>query len=601
MDARTLSMKTIFGQDRRLEVPLYQRPYVWTRKKQLEPLWDDIRALAEKLATGEVPRAHFLGAVVLDQVHQPMGQLERRQIIDGQQRLTTIQVFAEALCDVCGQIGLEKFHKALLKLTRNDDPMSDDPDEAFKVWPTNVDREPFRAVMSVGSPQQLRDTGNDKAIGLCESPIADAYVFFYESISQWIKESDDTAQSRVEGLFAALRDYVRMVVIDLDQKDDPQLIFETLNARGTPLLPADLVKNFLFHRALQNGHSPDTLYQKYWLPFDKDAAYWREEIGRGHAKRARIDQYLQHYLTWQIADEIPVGHLYTGFREHFSSAASDGIAVETLASLSGSARIYREFGTLAPDTKAGRFFRRLETMDVTTAYPFLLELFSVCPADSDLVRTIVGDVESFLVRRLVCGLNTRGYGRMFIDLLSAFRKAKGANSVRQFLLASDVESLRWPDDGEFRQAWLDQPAYLYHLRSRVRMILEAVELEIRSEKGEKVGLHEKLTIEHLLPVAWKAHYPLSSGGDVEQAGAARDRTIHTFGNLTLLTQKLNSEISNGPWQAKVGAIYANTLLRMNIELKDRWMSEPWDELGIQTRGAALLERALRVWPRPKST
>src|SRR5262245_27156942 len=139
MDTGTLSVKKIFEQERRHVVPLFQRPYVWEKEKQWEPLWDDIRSLAEKLLAGKQTRPHFLGAIVFDQMPKPTGHVETRQVIDGQQRLTTIQILLEAFCDLCRERGLTNHHRSLLKLTRNDDPLSKDDDEQFKVWPTNVD------------------------------------------------------------------------------------------------------------------------------------------------------------------------------------------------------------------------------------------------------------------------------------------------------------------------------------------------------------------------------------------------------------------------------------------------------------------------------
>src|SRR5271169_6829423 len=155
MDAGTLSIKTVFGQDRRHLVPLFQRPYVWKREVQWEPLWDDIRSVAERLHADQPTRPHFLGAVVLDQIRKPTGHLECRLLIDGQQRLTKIQIVLAAFADLCETLGQEKYHKALVKLTRNDDPMSEDPDEKFKVWPTNVDRDHFHRVMNAESPAAL--------------------------------------------------------------------------------------------------------------------------------------------------------------------------------------------------------------------------------------------------------------------------------------------------------------------------------------------------------------------------------------------------------------------------------------------------------------
>ena len=99
MDAGTLSIKNIFGQDIRYIVPLFQRPYVWDRERQWEPFWDDVRMVSERVERKEPVVAHFFGAMVLDQVSNPTGHLETRWIIDGQQRFTTLQLLMEAFAE----------------------------------------------------------------------------------------------------------------------------------------------------------------------------------------------------------------------------------------------------------------------------------------------------------------------------------------------------------------------------------------------------------------------------------------------------------------------------------------------------------------------
>lgn len=579
-------------------VPLFQRPYVWEREKQWEPFWEDIRSLADRLLLGQKPRPHFLGAIVLDQMPTAYTQVEARQVIDGQQRLTTLQIFLEAFCDLCGEQGRDKHHRALLKLTRNDEPMSEDPDEEFKVWPTNVDQDHFRRVMRCASPVDLRKEYSVKPTAAVGHPIADGYLFFYESICDWLGTESDGKEDRLDALFNAAREYVRLVVIDLDKEDDAQLIFETLNARGTPLLPSDLVKNFLFHRASLAKEPVGPLYRDYWRSFDENPKYWRRELGRGYAKRHRIDLFLQHYLTLQTLDEVSVTHLYVIFREF---AVKNGSAQKTLASIKKCADVYCSFDDLEQGSPEAIFFDWIAAMDITTAYPFLLELFATHGTDRKTLHHVLNDVESFLVRRMVCQLNTRGYNRLFLDMLKAIKPTgdETAISVRTFLLSSDADSSRWPSDGEFKQAWLDYPLYRNLVQRRVRLLLEAIERRLRTDKTEKMQLQEKLTIEHLLPQEWLARaerWPLPIELESEQATEERERILHTMGNLTLLNKKLNPAVSNRGWEHKRPEILKHGLLQMNKDLEEY---QKWDEATIRIRGEKLFDTARTVWPRPR--
>jgi len=227
MKSGTLTLKRIFEQERRLVVPLFQRPYVWKQDEQWEPLWTDIETVANAVLaeTREKPaKPHFLGAVVLDEVNTPTGHLDTRLIVDGQQRLTTLQLLLEAFRDYCLAVGLESHAKGILKLARNDDPMSTDPEDAFKVWPTLVDQTHFRRIMETTSPAALKlvygVTDNSESVG---HPLADAYLFFHSRISEWMEVAESDQTVRANALYTTLREKLRLVVIDLESDDDAQV------------------------------------------------------------------------------------------------------------------------------------------------------------------------------------------------------------------------------------------------------------------------------------------------------------------------------------------------------------------------------------------
>ena len=320
-------------------------------------------------STGRRP-AH-ISLVQLDHVRKPTGHVETRHVIDGQQRLTTIQLLMEAFADYCASKGIEKHQKPLVKLTRNDDPMSEDPDEQFKVWPTHLDQARYRQVMAAAGPKAVRAAYDVDPSASSGQPIVDAYLFFWEAIAAWIDAG--VLETRLDALLSAIREHLRMVVIDLDRDDDPQLILETLNARGTPLLPSDLVKNFVFHRGQIDKLEIGELYDKYWRLFDVESKYWRGSIGRGHARRARIDLFLQHYLTLKTRDDVPIGHLYNAFRDYASDGKA-GNAQQIIASIRRYADTYQSFDSMPIGTRRRLFFERLEAMDVARRTRF----FSSC-------------------------------------------------------------------------------------------------------------------------------------------------------------------------------------------------------------------------------
>jgi uncharacterized protein with ParB-like and HNH nuclease domain len=592
MKTNTLSFRDLLQQDIRLLVPLYQRPYVWNEKEQWEPLWEDIRAIAEDLFHDRFRRPHFLGAIVLEQVSTGTGEIQKRLVIDGQQRLTTSQIVLEAFHDVCHELGADKPRQALDKMIRNDDPMADGPDEIFKVWPTTVDQEAFRFVMECHTASEVRDLLKSRK-HLADRPIVQGYLYFNEVLREWIISEPEGSEKRITALVNALRDHMRFVVIDLEDEDDAQLIFETLNARGTPLLPTDLVKNFIFHRARLEKLELGALYKKYWEPFEQKDAWWRKSIGRGHAQRARIDLFLQAFLTVQTRELVSVSHVYAICRDHIIQS---GEAAEPwLRQLRGYAETYEQFHHYPSGTPEHRFFATIEALDVVLVIPVALELFTRFGAQPKLLQPVLRDIESFLIRRTVCGLNTRGYNRFFIDLLGEIREADTlASDIRGFLLKSDAESTRWPDDAEFAAAWISNPIYKTLVRKRVKFLLECLESGLHTAKTETIV--GNLNIEHLMPQNWAQHWPLPGVKPIEEETADRNTALHTIGNLTLLTTALNPAVSNGAWGKKRSEILKHSALCLNRDFNEE---EGWDETTIRARAPMLFKTATKIWPYPK--
>lgn len=218
MEANKRNITSVFGQPIQFMVPLFQRPYVWTEEKQWLPLWENIQSLADRQLTGADVRPHFLGAVVLDQLRMPTGSVETRQVIDGQQRLTTLQLFLAAARDAAAQLGAAQHSRAFGTLTHNDLPLSQNADEAFKLWPTNLDREHFRRTMRTQSPEELLlANGRSSKVRQIGHKIPDAYLFFHRVITDWANDEGEGRRiERLDALYKVVQSHLLFVVIDLE-------------------------------------------------------------------------------------------------------------------------------------------------------------------------------------------------------------------------------------------------------------------------------------------------------------------------------------------------------------------------------------------------
>jgi uncharacterized protein with ParB-like and HNH nuclease domain len=625
-----MSVFELFDKTRRYVVPLYQRQYVWTKDGQWEPLWEDIRekALAHLAMTFQpfrTPSNHFLGAVVLNQ-RQTFGlQIDTAEIIDGQQRLTTLQLFLAALRDIAASAGTESLHHGLTRLTRHSEVMENEEIEKFKVWPTNSDRADFSKVLSAGTRTRVEELFPQALSGRKRLPrpaMAEAYLYFHQSIDTFVRDLKSEPNvdldapiltERLNALYNTLRKHLEVVVIELENDDDPQVIFETLNFGGVPLFPSDLLRNFVFLRANQQQEKAEKLYQSYWLEFDTKPSespdgdsdlFWKRMEKQGRNKRTRLDLFLHHYLTYQTEDEINIGHLFKEFREWWERKPR---SVEAeLAALRRHSDVFQDF--FVPDTKTrlGQFAARLRKLDTSTVYPLLLLLvIEGATLPKKEFEAIITDLESYLIRRAVCGLTIKQYNRFFLQLLQSLRRAGAVNqqNVRSYLLAAQAPSTVWPDDREFERKWLREPSYGNLGPAATAMILEAIDNQLRTSKNEAIVIQSALCVEHVLPQSWPVHWQLDGNDALEptqddDSREIRDRLLHSFGNLTLLTSPLNSSISNGPFSAKRAEITKNASLRLNTYFQSFKDSDPWNELKILERGRELFKTACAVWPYP---
>src|SRR5690606_2814530 len=223
-----------------------------------------------------------------------------------------------------------------------------------------------------------------------------------------------TQTDRLDALWQVVKDGLQLVVINLGEGDETQVIFETLNARGTDLLPADLIKNFLFRRAQLEGADVEELYADHWARFESD--FWREKVSQGRIERPRIDLFVNHYLTLMTRDEVKTTHLFQAFKRYVEerSAGSPQDAAGHIRQLARFADIYHAFHNPGAHVALERFFRMLEAVDTATVYPVVLhaydQLNATDPAEFDRVLAVL---ESFLMRRLVANATSKNYNRLF--------------------------------------------------------------------------------------------------------------------------------------------------------------------------------------------
>jgi hypothetical protein len=597
----------VFNQPQRLVVPLFQRPYVWNEENQWEPLWLDVVRMAERVLAEPAGKhyPHFLGAVVLQQVPNAAGSMQERTIIDGQQRLTTLQLLFDALHAELVAAGQGALAMRLEMLIKNAEPFWVNPEDQFKVWPTNRDRPAFNAVMSAPLPVDY------DAIEFNDQRMVQAHRYFAESAAAWLREDgDENIAMRANAIETAVRDLLQLVVIDLGADENAQEIFETLNARGAQLTAADLIKNFIFQRLLESGADVEASYVKYWRHFE--SSFWESELSVGRMRFSRSSIFLNHWLVAKTGEEVVAREVFTRFKRYVDE--SDEPMETLLPRLTEAAKVYREFvlageQKTGPMNRLGLFAYRTGVMESEVIKPLILVLLDPekPSVPDEQFHKALSVVESWMVRRMLIRSTTKNYNKLISELirdLESSDRDKIGDAIEQFLLSQKSNSRYWPDDGEVLEQLKVLPAYRRLGRGRLRMVLEAVEDHLRGWTNGKSGLggervaRSKLAIEHVMPQKWATHWPLPAG---PRAEGEREALIHTLGNLTLLTSRLNSKVSNGPWASDGGkrqGLEMHDVLVMNRELLKGSETE-WTESMIRARSEELAKRIIEAWPTPE--
>jgi hypothetical protein len=606
MDTQVRTPQMVFLQPQRFVVPLFQRPYVWNKENQWEPLWNDIVRLTNRvlLRPGDKHHPHFLGAVVLQQVQMQTGQMQERTIIDGQQRLTTLQLFLDALHAELLSVGATTPALRIEPLVKNGVPFCQKPEDHFKVWPTNRDRPAFNAIMSATPPVDYDSLDQRR------ERMVLAHRYFSEQAREWLSlEGPEAVHQRAAAIETVVRDLLQMVVIDLAVDENAQEIFETLNARGAQLTAADLIKNFVFQRLLETDANVEDAYERYWKEFEN--GFWETEISVGRLRYPRSAIFLNHWLMARTGEEIVAREVFQRFKR-FVNDYEAGPMDDLLKQVHAAADIYQSFIVHAeaksgPIERLGLFGYRTSVLESEVIKPLILYLLdandvSISKTQLEKALTVM---ESWMVRRMLVRATTKNYNQVIAEIIGLLKKSdrsKAGDVIEKYLASQTSGSRYWPDDKEIQAELGGLAAYRRLRRGRLRMVLEAVEDHLRGWQGDAQGLggervaRGKFAIEHVMPRKWQAHWTLADGISEDD----REGVIHTIGNLTLLTGKLNSKVSNGPWIGDGGK--REGLQRHDVLVLNRRLLEgseiAWTEDQVRRRSQQLANIIVAIWPVP---
>ena len=633
MDPIKTNIAGIFEPTQQYVIPLFQRHYVWNEKEQWHPLWEDITAKAAKRTVGESRRdklqPHFTGAIVIQQKKTNTNQVPVYEIIDGQQRLTTFQAILCAVRDVCKEDDSAADFLAIATDAKKylfNTGRHAHGDGKFKLMPTEYDKAAFKAVVNGVSAGES---------GL----IVNAYRYFKSKIQNFINGNKDKANA----LFDAVAEDFGLVSIQIDNEDEPELIFESLNARGKPLMAFDLLRNNLFLRTRQSaGEDRDALYKKYWRHFE--IPFWEQSVGAGRRKTTLSELFLQHFLSAKLAtDNVePLFHTYQ--KEYRKNLSDDTQTTESeLTELHRYSGFYKRIAISGDDSELGKAMQVYHFLNITTLRPFVLYLVAEAGLSGEQGEHVFHALESYTMRRAICTKQKlKNFNKFFPELIKRLReKTCPVPAVFELLRDEKDDTNKWPLDREVLTAlsghWEDVGVSTKLMRYILRRIEWRMRQNDRRHEGDEPPVLNDLTLEHILPEKWWQHwllpsksghmvkwediisdkykrdhpdwnddYPPEGAEDSALANKAYKKSLDTareraalmwsIGNLTLLTQPLNSTASNRPFHEKKKLMDEHSTLLLNNDIR---RETNWDVAEIKNRTKRLHGLFCKIWPDPQ--
>lgn len=585
MEANIKDVQMLFSSNISYRIPQFQRPYAWGREEQWLPLWEDVRTTAERcMSDPSDARAHFMGAIVLQQQDHATGEVEKRIVVDGQQRLTTLQLLAKAVENEFHRREdsqrVDRFRDLLIN--REHSWGADGESNRAKIRQSNQnDSAAFHHCVTDGSVPPIHRDG----------AIASAYEYFKQKVGEWLNNADDV-EERSNALEKTMFHHLKIVAIDLSSGDKLHVIFETLNTRAEPLLQSDLTKNTVMYKAdvIDNGDRAHQL----WGTFDDP--WWRTEVRDGPIFGARIDRFLNYWMVMSLGREVTSSQVAQAFREYVDNECGRSIG-EIATDVREAGKIFRAIDEAnVSDPPIQRFLRNVKTIEHRVVIPLILWLLS-SNVPGQKVVDCCNLLESYLVRRLLCNYSSRGLNKVMTSLLSQIRRDQPEDVVSFVFAHFDQftdENQVWPSDRAVEERLRNSPIPANSRKQK--MILVELERYFRSEMTETLGPIDDWTVEHIMPKMWQSHWEVPGTSSVEEETETRNKHINFLGNLTLTTSKLNASLSNGPWNEKRDGLKKHSSLMLNHQLLEHAKGD-WTENEIRVRSEKLAVAVVKIWPR----
>jgi uncharacterized protein with ParB-like and HNH nuclease domain len=557
-------------------VPFFQRPYVWDIDNW-EILWDNINDVFKDYQNN-INTEHFIGTLIIKQRQANRIGENIYDLIDGQQRITTFAILIKAIADTC-KGDLPRLKEKLLELIVFEDTRDQ---KYIRIIHNRVDKPYFEQIMFTEGPSI--ETNNSKIIS--------AYEYFLGKVKDYSDEERDIISK-------IILNKVPIISMLISADDDEQEIFDTINSLGVKLTTAELLKNYIFKE-----DEIRELYESHWQSVyeidEERITFWNKDKTSGRIIRTNVEVLLYCYLIIQTKKDVKLERLYREYKNWLTEKSLEEKKY-FLESLKNYSEIYyqlpegEELNEFSFSEHEKRFFHIIENLSVTTAYPLILFLYNEI-TDREQLILYLSFLESYLVRRNICKLTTKNYNNLFISILQKLITIKdeiGSFSFEDFknvFYNFNDETNVFPDDAAFKKSF--NKSILTNQNSKEILYCIALFQKNNELNDVKKISSSNFSVEHIMPKKWEHHWSIPNM--TEQAKLDRNKRLLTFGNLTLITKRLNSKLKNDSWNIKKDTLRRYSSLQMTTD----YLALPnWNETEIKNRSDILFSLAMEIWKR----
>lgn len=547
------------GSKKRFIIPVYQRNYDW-KIENCKQLYDDLIQVIKNNS-----KTHFFGSIV--SVYEPSGRNTEFLIIDGQQRLTTMSLLFFALYNL-----LEE--KIIIS---EDESLKDQIYEDFLVDKYQPQEKRMKLKPIKNDQKAFSKLFNSKDDYIKDSNLTINYSYFYERIQK--------QEITIDELFDAIC-RLEIINITLNNEDNPQLIFESLNSTGLDLSEGDKIRNYILMGLPKQKQ--DEYYEKYWNCIEKCTKY-------------DVSSFIRDYLSVKQLVIPSQKKVYINFKKYVEDSSLK--IIEILEDLLSYAKRYNILLCEKTSSKElNSCINRLNRLETTVTRPFFLEvlrLYDENQINLNEVAEAFSITESYLFRRTICDLPTNALNKIFLLLNREIMRYDGTDSnyieKLKFALLSKKDRARFPNDDDFSLMFTEKPIYQMNSKNKI-YILERLE-NFGTLEDKDIYRHYdegEYSIEHIMPQHLTPAWIKELGDSYEEI---HDTWLHRIANLTLTAY--NSKYSNSTFVEKktMKNGFEDSGIRLNtyVSKKDKWTLAE-----LRDRNDYLLKRALNIWAFPST-